>query len=88
MGSIGGRVVEIFQKPDFGRVVVSDHISLVKRVLSRLKEHKLAIAPEKCEWHKSRVNFLGYIISADSVEMDQEKKKNQDCAGMGCSRDC
>ena len=53
----------------------ADHIALVKRVLSRLQEHKLAIAPEKCEWHKSRVNFLGYIISADGVEMDQEKIK-------------
>ena len=50
-----------------------DHIALVKRVLSRLQEHQLAIAPEKCEWHKSKVNFLVYIISADGVEMDQEK---------------
>ena len=32
-------------------------------------------APEKCEWHKSQVNFLGYIISAEGVEMDQEKIK-------------
>ena len=53
----------------------ADHIALVKQVRSRLQEHKLAIAPEKCEWHKSRVNFLGYIISADGVEMDQEKIK-------------
>ena len=35
----------------------------------------LVITPEKCEWHKSRVNFLGYIISAIGVEMDQEKIK-------------
>ena len=53
----------------------ADHIALVKRVLSRLQEYKLAIAPEKCEWHKFKVNFLGYIISADGVEMDQEKIK-------------
>ena len=52
-----------------------DHIALVKQVLSRLQEHKLAIAPEKCEWHKSKVNVLGYIISAEGVEMDQEKIK-------------
>ena len=53
----------------------ADHIALVKRVLTRLLEHKLAIAPEKCEWHKCKVNFLGYIISTDGVEMDQEKIK-------------
>ena len=33
------------------------------------------IAHEKCESHKSKVNFLGYIISANGVEMDQEKIK-------------
>ena len=33
----------------------------------------MAIAPEKCEWHKSRVNYLGYIISANGVEMYPEK---------------
>ena len=27
----------------------ADHLALVKRVLSRLQEHMLAIAPEKCE---------------------------------------
>ena len=50
-----------------------DHVALVKRVLERLQEHQLAIAPEKCEWHRSRVNFLGHIISHEDVEMDQEK---------------
>ena len=34
---------------------------------------KLALSPEKCEWHMSEVNFLGYIISENVIEMDQEK---------------
>ena len=50
-----------------------DHIALVKRVLEHLQTHQLAIAPDKCEWYRSRVNFLGYIISPEGVEMDQEK---------------
>ena len=50
-----------------------DHIALVKRVLEHLQEQQLAIAPDKCEWHRSRVNFLGYIISPEGVEMDQVK---------------
>ena len=53
----------------------ADHIALVKQVLSRLPEYKLAITHKKCESHKSRVNFLGYIILADGMEMDQEKIK-------------
>ena len=53
-----------------------DHVAVVKQVLERLQEHQLTIAPDKCEWHRSRVNFLGYIISPEGVEMDQEKIRN------------
>ena len=42
-------------------------------MLERLQEHQLAIAPDKCEWHRSRVSFLGYIVLPEGVEMDQEK---------------
>ena len=49
-----------------------DHEALVKRALERLQEHQLAIAPDKYEWHRSRVNFLCFIISPEGVEMDQE----------------
>ena len=50
-----------------------DHIALTKKVLERLQEHQLALSPEKCKWHMSKVNFLGYIISENGIEMDQEK---------------
>ena len=48
-----------------------DHLALTKRVLKCLQEHQLALSPEKCEWHMSKVNFLGYIISENGIEMDQ-----------------
>ena len=50
-----------------------DHIPLTKKVLERLQQHQLALSPEKCEWHMSKVNFLGYIITENGIEMDQEK---------------
>ena len=50
-----------------------DNVLLVKQVLERLHENQLAIAPNKCEWHRSRVNFLRYIISPEGMEMEQEK---------------
>ena len=51
------------------------HIARTKKVLERLQEHQLALSPEKCEWHKSKVNFLGYVILEEGIEMDQEKIK-------------
>ena len=50
-----------------------DHITLAKKVLERLQEPQLALSPEKCVWHMSKVNFLSYIISENGIEMDQEK---------------
>ena len=35
----------------------------------------MALSPEKCKWHKSKVNSLGYIIS-EGIGMDQEKIKS------------
>ena len=53
----------------------ADHIALVKRVLSRLQEHKLAIAPEKCEWHKSRVNFWATLFLPMAWKWTKKKSR-------------
>jgi len=50
-----------------------EHTQIVLEVLRRLKENNLAIAPDKCVWHASRVEFLGYIISSEGVEMALNK---------------
>ncbi len=49
------------------------HIHQVRAVLKRLIEHQLYAKKEKCEFHQTRVSFLGYIISADGVTMDNSK---------------
>ena len=49
-----------------------DHITSTKKVLKLQQEHQLALLPEKCKWHMPNVNFLGYIISENGIEMDQE----------------
>src|ERR1700712_2354959 len=50
-----------------------EHIALVQEVLRRLSDNNLAIEPEKCDWHVSRVDYLGYVISEDGIEMSDEK---------------
>ena len=50
-----------------------DHIALTKKVLEHLQEYQLALSLEKCEWHMSNVNFLGYTKSENGIEMDQER---------------
>jgi hypothetical protein len=49
------------------------HREVVRDVLRRLWEHKLFLRPEKCEFEKSSIEYLGVIISHDHVEMDLVK---------------
>ena len=38
-----------------------------------LTEHKLFLCPEKCEFHRKRIEYLGLVISENKVEMDPVK---------------
>ena len=49
------------------------HEMLVSRVFKRLKEVGLQLNPEKCEYRKSEITFLGHIISKDGVRADDSK---------------
>ena len=42
----------------------------MKRVLQRLKEHNLYLKPEKCKFEQTEVEFLGTIISENTIRMD------------------
>jgi hypothetical protein len=42
-------------------------------VLDRMREHKLYLRPEKCEFEKTKIKYLGVIISHNKVEMDPVK---------------
>ncbi|KAL0151693.1 hypothetical protein M9458_052992 [Cirrhinus mrigala] len=44
-----------------------------QQVLLKLRHHQLYLKLEKCEFHKSSVQFLGYNINSEGVLMDQGK---------------
>jgi hypothetical protein len=52
---------------------LDEHRQVTRRVLGRLAEHKLFLRPEKCEFEKTRIKYLGLIISENHVEMDPVK---------------
>ncbi|KAK3549456.1 hypothetical protein QTP86_001449 [Hemibagrus guttatus] len=49
---------------------MEDHVRQVREVLTRLQRHHLFVKLEKCEFHRTTVTFLGYVISPWGVEMD------------------
>ncbi len=52
---------------------LDSHQRIVKRVLQRLHENQLFLKAEKCEFEVLKTEYLGVIISKDSVRMDPVK---------------
>jgi transposase InsO family protein len=54
---------------------LDQHKKHVHLVLQALQDAKLLVEPEKCEFHKQTVKFLGYEISPGQLKMDPDKLK-------------
>jgi Reverse transcriptase (RNA-dependent DNA polymerase) len=59
--------VLIFSRSD------EDHKQHVKMVLQRLRDEKLFAKLSKCEFNKSSVSFLGHVVGADGLQMEEKK---------------
>ena len=49
------------------------HREVVQAVLSALKEASLFLKPEKCEFEKDKVKYLGLLLNGDTIEPDPSK---------------
>ena len=54
---------------------LEDHVVHIKCVLAVLREEKLYANVEKCTFCTNKVVFLGFVVSAKGVEVDEEKIK-------------
>ena len=45
----------------------------LKKVFQRLREHKQYVKPEKCEFAKEYITFLGHKVSEGQIQMDERK---------------
>ena len=51
------------------------HVNAVQWVLKELRKYGLFANFKRCQFHKDKVRFLGYIVSAHEVKMEDEKIK-------------
>lgn len=51
-----------------------EHLEAIRRVMEAFKNAKMRISPEKCEFFKSAITFLGHRISPKGVEPSNEYK--------------
>ena len=52
---------------------LEDHIAALAEILARLRQYNLKIKPDKCQFFRTEITFLGYRISADGVSTDPQK---------------
>lgn len=52
---------------------LEEHRKIVREVLEILRTNKLYLKDEKCEFERTKTEYLGMIISEGSVEMDPAK---------------
>jgi len=52
---------------------LASHKNHVREVLRHLRKHRLYAKPEKCEFHSTSVEYLGYLLSLDGLTMSDEK---------------
>jgi hypothetical protein len=52
---------------------LEEHRRITCLVLGCMRKHKLYLQPEKCEFEKTKIGYLGVIISHNKVEMDPVK---------------
>lgn len=52
---------------------LEDHNKRLKDVLQRLRENNLKLQPEKCEFLRKEVMYLGHIISENGISPDPSK---------------
>ena len=54
---------------------LEDHIDCIKKVLRKLAERSLKLNARKCEFYKTEVDFLGFIIGTSRIKLDPAKVK-------------
>jgi len=52
---------------------LEDHNRRLEEVLQRLREHKLKLQPDKCEFLRKETVYLGHIISENGISPDPSK---------------
>ena len=57
----------IFSKPP------KEHIERLRGVFQKLHEAGLKLKPKKCEFFKTKISYLGHIVSRDGIECDPKK---------------
>ena len=50
-----------------------EHVERLRHVFKRFRAHNVKIDPDKCDFFRMKVPFLGHLVSKDGLEVDPSK---------------
>ncbi len=53
--------------------ILKEHVSYIFKVLECLNIRNLHLKPKKCEFHREKVDFLGFVVKRHEVRINLEK---------------
>ena len=51
----------------------ASHLKHLETVLRRLEENKLFVSPETCEFMRTEIDFLGFLVGKDELRVNPSK---------------
>src|ERR1043166_3350277 len=51
---------------------LKEHRQHLRKVLFKIRQHQLKLKPEKCEWIKTELKFVGHILNREGILPDPE----------------
>ena len=72
---VGARIIIAIYLDDICIVCATEleHLTHIRAVLQRLREHKLFVKHIKCEWMLRSTEILGHVVSADGMSSHPTK---------------
>ncbi|KAJ4425612.1 hypothetical protein ANN_27808 [Periplaneta americana] len=71
--SIGNRCLVYINDILIMGETLSEHHTKLREVFEKLREYNIKIEPDKCEFLKAELNYLGHVVTAEGVKPDPSK---------------
>ena len=75
LGLIGTRCFVYLDDVIIFGETLQEHHERLREIFERLRQFNLKIEPDKCEFFKTELNYLGHVVTSEGVKPDPQKVK-------------
>jgi len=65
----------VYLDDDILRETLQEYHERLREVFEKLRQFNLKIEPDKCEFLKTELNYLGHVVSSEGVKLNPQRVK-------------